>query len=92
MPHFSLSTHTVSQTTKRNDSLLRSGNVLPLSGDTSPNYAIDCNGTLYGRELKSLSCSNAVNQIPMVRHDVKFQTRGLGAYDVPLPQRYISRQ
>lgn len=87
----SLSSYTVSQTSKSNESLVRSEKNL-LSGDAAATSAIHCNGTLYHRELKPLSCADAVEQIPSASRNAKFQVRGPGVYDVSLPQRYISRQ
>lgn len=67
-----------------------------LSNGTAPstslahNYQILCSGERYRRDVKSVSCLDAVRQIPRQDEDVLFQTRERGPYDALLPTRFIS--
>lgn len=73
------------------------GNVTIPSNNTSLNltlpgngYQTHCSGERYRRGLSGTSCADAVKQIPQLDEILRFQMRGFGDYDVPLPTRFIS--
>ena len=50
----------------------------------------ECNGRLYGRNLRRTSCMQVYHAMASERFPVSFGERGTGVYDGPLPFRYLS--
>lgn len=54
------------------------------------NFDVECNGDIYGRNLKLLSCASALRQIPTSDRELTFGLRGRLGVDVVTPWRWIS--
>lgn len=68
--------------------------ILPGSATTNvsiSNYVHQCDGTLYGRDVDSTSCAEALSQIDASSTmEQTYGPRLAGSFDVRLPKRYIS--
>jgi hypothetical protein len=51
---------------------------------------VQCDGSLYKRDLVKSSCVDAISTIPNDAEILTFGDRGFGSYDIPLPHRFIS--
>lgn len=75
--------------TLTNPSLIQQGSTT--ANVTNSDYIYECDGTRYGYDLDSTSCTEALDQINF--YSTTQQTYGLrytGQFDVKLPQRYLS--
>ncbi|KAL8727530.1 MAG: hypothetical protein Q9181_005678 [Wetmoreana brouardii] len=54
------------------------------------NFAVQCNGVAYGRDLNIASCREAQGLIPISDKPLKFGQRGRMGLDVQTPWRWIS--
>ena len=65
--------------------------VLPGSNLVNANFAHECSGLNYGRNLDSASCIEALSQIDASSTiEQTYGQRYTGRFDVKLPKRYIS--
>ncbi len=51
---------------------------------------VQCDGSLYKRDLVMSSCVDAISTITDDAETLTFGDRGFGSYDIPLPHRFIS--
>ncbi|KAL9133091.1 MAG: hypothetical protein Q9175_005730 [Cornicularia normoerica] len=83
------STTIISALTLNSPSLILAGSAI--ANVTSSNYIHQCDGTAYGSNLNSASCTEALNEInASLTMEQTYGQRYTGPFDVKLPKRYIS--
>ncbi|CAD6571069.1 MAG: hypothetical protein ASARMPRED_004192 [Alectoria sarmentosa] len=65
-------------------------NNTPIPIPNAPHVSFICNGVAFGYGLDNDSCNQAIALVGISTTVLSFGMRSVGAYDIPLPQRFIS--
>ncbi|CAD6593126.1 MAG: hypothetical protein ASARMPREDX12_006852 [Alectoria sarmentosa] len=63
---------------------------IPIPIPNAPHVSFICNGVAFGYGLDNDSCNQAIALVGISTTVLSFGMRSVGAYDIPLPQRFIS--